>query len=208
MSDLSDSDVSFIWQGGDSGKHEYSPHDLSVSTDKRGVLLPRPGYRKPGYTDYTGGLSFFSFVRKDSIPEETHTTGMGSNRRAATSPSRFMNYPLYTQSPRYIPPESPHFTYPSIDSASGTYTQSHTPVHSSSMSQSNECIKTPQKQSLVNSNSRSHPNLRSHKHSHSKSSVGSRLDHPSPYHPSADTHINRNNSNNELSSSGISLTHL
>ncbi|KAI6648469.1 hypothetical protein LOD99_8101 [Oopsacas minuta] len=210
---VSDSEISFVWQGGDLGKHEYTPNDSSPH-DKRNVIFTRPTNRnKPGYTDYTGGLSFFSYVRKPSIPEETQMNEIHLQPRSMTSPSRFNNYPVFTHSPIYIPPEANN-KYHKIDNISViSGNQFHTSNPSNNKSQSNENLSPIQRMPLSIDNSRSHPNLRSYKKSHSKSSDYSKSSEysqhdnsPSNLFSRLDNSLNHDSSNRDLSIS--SLTHL
>eukprot|EP00800_Vazella_pourtalesii_P003334 TRINITY_DN1337_c0_g2_i2.p1 TRINITY_DN1337_c0_g2~~TRINITY_DN1337_c0_g2_i2.p1 ORF type:complete len:299 (-),score=61.63 TRINITY_DN1337_c0_g2_i2:113-1009(-) len=206
---LADSDVSFVWQGGDLGKHEYTPNTLSPLVDKKSIVINRPTARnKQGYTDYTGGLSFFSFVRKGSIPEEKQVDGNNLPPRAMTSPSRFNNYPVFTHSPIYIPPESNNIYHRLNSSPKLSENKFQMSNSSQDKSKSNENLKTPQRK-FSTDKTRSHPNLRSYKHTnsseHSKSSEHS-LNSPSYMFPRLDNSHNRNNSNNKMSEG--SLTHL
>ena len=193
------------------GNHEYTPNPLSPLVAKKSLVITRPTPRsKQGYTDYTGGLSFFSFVRKGSIPEEKQANGSNLLPRAMTSPSRFSNYPVFTHSPIYIPPESNNI-YHKLNSTPKLSDNKFLMSNSShDKSRSNENLKTPQRM-LSTDSSKSHPNLRSYKHTKSSDNSKSSdhlLNSPPHMFPRLDNSHNRNNSNNKLSEGEGSLTHL
>lgn len=216
MSEYSDSDISFVWQGEDFGRHEYTPHEVQLLSERKNLVFPRHLNRKQGYTDYSGGLSFFSFVKKDSIPEELESRvpiqQNKSEYRVLVSPSRFNRYPKFEKSSSYVVPGEVHHKH-SIDNYIDADREKIS-TSSRNVSKSSENIKLPIKQSLVRNSSTSHPNLRGskqpqcHYYDYSKQEHIS-LDKPPPLYPKVGPAFNRNNSNNDLDNvSGGSLTHL